>query len=81
MGLKHDWRSFSSDEFRACVRTVDNEDAVGTIAVEDGVVIWDCGWSCDNRSAKETSDASVAVPLSLAVGASVPMETIAVDSL
>jgi hypothetical protein len=63
------------------VRTVDKEDALGTIAVVGAVVIWDCGWSCDNRSAKETSDVSVAVPLTLATGASIPTETIAVDSL
>jgi hypothetical protein len=63
------------------VRTVDKEDALGTIAVVDAAVTWDCGWSCDNRSAKETSDASVAVPLTLVAGASVPMETIAADSL
>ena len=80
--MKQVSRSFSSEELSAWVRTVDNEDELWIIAVlEDSLGVFGCGWSWDNRSAKESSVDWDCVPFTWVVGGSAPVETMAVDSL
>jgi hypothetical protein len=78
-----DWRhvcsSFSSEEFRACVRTVEREDALGTTGM--GCASADCaadGWSWESRSANERSGSSV--PVTSGLAGSPPANTRAFES-
>ena len=78
---KQVWRSFSSEELRAWVRTVDREEAEGSsavVAVGIRASDWGCSW--ESRSAKERSVERDLVPFICAVGGSVPVKTRARDS-